>query len=179
MQSDYRQLLQKGMDSDTRIFVCGKEFQVHRAVLRARSTVFEAMFGHDTAEKVSGRVVIDDLDPDSFGDFLEYLYIGDVQTRLTNDKALQLYKAADKYNVSTLKMKCAEHMRRNISVYSFCDILSLALSHRDEALLQEATSFFKDNLTHIIITAKWQQFALENGTTANELFVKALLPATQ
>lgn len=174
MQSDYRQLLQKGVESDACLVVSGKEFPVHRCVLRSRSTVFEAMFSHETTEKESGRVLINDLDPESFGDFLEYLYTGSVGDDLSDDNVFGLYAAADKYDLSTLKSECVSHMRRTLSVDSFCDVMNVALRHREKYLLQSAVNFFKENLSRIIVTSKWQQFLEDNSTSANELLIKAL-----
>lgn len=178
MQSDYKRLLLKGTESDACLVVCGKEFPAHKCVLSARSPVFEAMFQHDTAEKKSGRIVIDDLKPDRFQDFMEYLYTGRVES-FSDDNAFALYAAADKYDVPTLKSECVEYASKSLSVDNFCDVITVALRHDEKHLFQLAVEFFKKNVANIIVTVKWQQFMSENSTRANELFIQLLVPQRQ
>lgn len=68
------ELLASGMHSDVTLVVDGTEISAHRGMLAARSPVFAAMFAHNMAEKLGGRVLIDDIPLDVFRAFLSYLY---------------------------------------------------------------------------------------------------------
>jgi speckle-type POZ protein len=60
--------------SDVVINVGGREFQAHKNILATRSKVFSAMFEHQTTEKLSNNVVIEDIDPDVFQELISYIF---------------------------------------------------------------------------------------------------------
>lgn len=66
-----RQLL-----TDVELLVGDTTFSAHRSILSARSPVFAAMFSSGMKESQTGSVRIEDVDPDVFKDFLNYLYKG-------------------------------------------------------------------------------------------------------
>lgn len=86
--------------TDVELRVGNRSFQAHRAILSARSSVFNAMFSHDTSESQTGLVNITDLNPEVFQDFLVFLYTGRLST---SEKMADLWVAADKYDVKTLE----------------------------------------------------------------------------
>lgn len=149
----------------------GQEFKAHRTVLAARSPVFMAMMQHDTKEKATGIVPIEDIDPSVFTEFLNFLYAGELED-LNSDNALNLYVAADKYEVEELKIICLKYMLQNITVSNFCDIITVSLQYVERKLTDAATEFFVENSLEIVKTRKWQTFLYTNGTVANELFIK-------
>ena len=73
----------------------GKEFPTHKAILAARSTVFETMFSDERFnEGLNSRVDIPDVADDVMDSFLNYLYAGD--TSEVEKYALELLAVADK-----------------------------------------------------------------------------------
>jgi hypothetical protein len=48
----------------------------HRSVLSARSAVFAGMFAHDTEERRSGVVKLNDVTSGGLAAFLEFMYLG-------------------------------------------------------------------------------------------------------
>lgn len=94
LTADLSQLLQSSQFADTKLLVRGKEFPVHRAVLSARSPVFEKMFDHDCKEKINGVVDIDDLSQDVCEQFLKFIYADKVDD--LEAMAPELLSAADK-----------------------------------------------------------------------------------
>ena len=91
---DFNALLETGTESDVVFEVDGKEFQLHKAILRARSQVFAAMFQNDLKEANEGRVEIPDVSAEVFGQLLRYIYSGKIPDM---DKyALELFVVADK-----------------------------------------------------------------------------------
>ena len=104
IEKDYGDLLESKILSDV-ILVVGdtkesqKEFQVHKAILGARSPVFAAMFQHDMKEKKQSHVLITDIDANAFESMLGFIYKG--TTPLLGDQATELLFASDKVWVSS------------------------------------------------------------------------------
>lgn len=98
-------LLQSGQYSDVTLNVREREFRCHKNILAAHSPVFAAMLEHDTKEKATGVVNIDDYDPDIFADFLHFMYSGSSQY-LNSENVIDLYVVADKYQVTELSKAC-------------------------------------------------------------------------
>lgn len=152
-----------------------REFKCHRSILAARSPVFLAMVTHDTKEKATGVIEVQDAEPDIFSDFLHYLYTGNVKN-LNTESAVDLYTLSDKYQVIELKNNCFKHMIKNISMENFCDFINLSLRHDEKELTDACIQFFKEtwNSLEIIKTWKWQLFMTENPIACNELLIKLL-----
>lgn len=156
---------------DVVIRVKGQEFPAHRNILAARSPVFASTFRNDMKEKESGIVDIEDCDPFSFSSFLCFLYCED-ENSLSQENVFSLFTAADKYDVPDLRVKCVEFMKKNLTVDTFCEAITLALQHSETELVDLATNFFIKNTEKILETVKWQTFAAENPTQSNELVLK-------
>jgi hypothetical protein len=105
----------------------GKNFKAHKVILAAASPVFGAMFKEGTKEHEENNVIIEDIESDVFQLFLRYLYSGEVDQ--LDEMYLDLFAAADKYDVQPLREICIRHMAENISVDNAEDILALAERH--------------------------------------------------
>uniref|UniRef100_A0A1I7X095 BTB domain-containing protein n=1 Tax=Heterorhabditis bacteriophora TaxID=37862 RepID=A0A1I7X095_HETBA len=100
---DYQRLFRDDLLTDFTIRVCGREIKAHRAILAARSPVFQAMLMHeDTNETKSGVLEICDLDYDVVYEMVYYIYCGRCQREIS-DIASDLLIAADKYRLEELK----------------------------------------------------------------------------
>ena len=117
----------------------GKNFKAHKVILAAASPVFGAMFKEGTKEHEENIVIIEDLESDVFELFLRYLYSGEVNQ--LDEKHLDLFAAADKYDVQPLREICIRHMATNISVDNAVDILALAERHSIEPIKSFALRF--------------------------------------
>ncbi|GFY56065.1 TD and POZ domain-containing protein 3 [Trichonephila inaurata madagascariensis] len=91
---------------DTKLKTKTGLFNCHKNILSARSPVFKAMFTNDMREKNSDCVDIEDLDDDTVHRLLLYIYTATVQD-LQWDSACNLYAAADKYEILSLKSECS------------------------------------------------------------------------
>lgn len=173
LQQNLREILLNGNVSDIILKVEGQEFKAHKCILAARSPVFLAMMVHETKEKNTGVVDIEDVYPETLSDFLSYLYTGSTGS-VTSQNVVKLYTAADKYQVYELKKVCIDYMLKNICIDNFCDILTLALRHVEKDLTDACTQFFIKNSLSIVLTSKWQIFLGENPVAGNELYIKQL-----
>ncbi len=97
-----------------------KTFPACKTVLTASSSVFKAMFGHDTLESRTNTVEITDIDPHIFGQFLRYLYLEDCFPSVWRSpaKTVALMKVADKYNVTGLKARCQEELCHHLGLHN-------------------------------------------------------------
>lgn len=156
---------------DVILYVKEKEFKAHRVILAARSPVFAAMFKHDTSEKRTGVVNIPDCDPDSFRWFLQFLYSGTFKTEISVHCSVHLYKIADKYSVQKLRTFCIEHMRRNLKLENFFDVIVFAEEYDNKKLQDAAQEFFNKNLRKIFETPEWKNLLENNFNLANKLLI--------
>ena len=173
LSENFRELYDRGKYTDVIIQVKDREFKVHKAILAARSPVFDAMFTHELAESNSRWLEpIEDCEPAVFDEFLFFVYTGRIQ--LSNENACSLFYIAYKYQISELKEECVSFLQKTMTIDTICDIICLSTKYEEEELLNLAINFFARNMEKILVTVKWQLFVVENPTEANELTVKAL-----
>ena len=85
-------------------------FKAHRAIVCCRSPVFVAMFASAMRESETGRVEITDVSPETFAQFLKFVYTGQLDTLCFANS--QLKYCADKYQVKTLGDLCNVSLKR-------------------------------------------------------------------
>ncbi|GBN99844.1 Speckle-type POZ protein-like B [Araneus ventricosus] len=142
-------------------------FPVHTLILSARSPVFKAMFSNDMKEKVNGCVDASDLQDEIVRRFLLYLY-SDQLEELEWDDALQLYKAADKYAVISLKDKCSAFLKSNLNLENVCEALMLSDMHQDRDLKKLALNLMLKNANVIFKSEEFKLLAKANSKLALE-----------
>lgn len=140
LSNDFCRLWENRSEADLEIRCGEKNLQVHKAVLIARSQVFEAMLQSNMLEKSENFVEIVDLDCSILEIFLKYLYTGTLPD-IDVDICTELYKAADKYCVDSLKTRCAFFLKENLTVENSCNMLILADTHCDKDLKHCVTSY--------------------------------------
>lgn len=153
---------------DTTLKLEEKEFHAHKFILIARSAVFRAMFQNDLSESQTGIITIVDSDPDSFKEFLLYLYTGKFEN-ITYSSAFHLYITADKYDVQELKMFCLKHLLQSLSVENVCDIVVLADDYNEDELFCTAQDFFNQNLIEIFATDTWNSLLRSKPSLVQKL----------
>ena len=89
--------------TDVDFHVAGQVFSAHKAVLAARSPVFQAMFQNDMVESRTNQATIQDIDAPVFESLLFFIYTGKLDSESNHE---ELFLAADKYQVDTLKQLC-------------------------------------------------------------------------
>ena len=129
---------------DVTLTVNGKDFYAHKNMLAARSSIFTAMFEHEMAEKISNTVKITDIDHQVFEEVLRYIYTGKTSS-LTDEIAMELLVAADKYELDRLKIICEVFMGKNITKNNVTNILIVADAHRSILLKTRAIEFINRN----------------------------------
>lgn len=161
---------------DVTLQVQDKEYSAHKAILIARSSVFAAMFQHETSEKRSGIINIPDCDPEpeSFKKFLEFLYCGKLD-ELSPCNAYHLYETSDKCDIQELKTFCSEFLIENLTVENLCEIVILADKYDDAKLISAAQCFFNKNLHKVFESSEWVGLMTNNRRLANKLLLEMSL----
>ena len=95
-------LLQNDEFSDFKIICQGKILHVHRNILACSSSVFHPMLTNDTMEKQTGQMIIEDMEPDTVEEMLNYIYTGMVKDPVLDGKAMELFVAADRFVTNVL-----------------------------------------------------------------------------
>ena len=144
LSDDFQSLLDNPIYSDVTL-ICGeREFFVHKAILSARSKVFQAMFEHKMLENECSRVEIKDINSDVMYEILRYIYTGKIENK---EHLIDLIlSAADKYCLERLKIQCEEILCTTIDKDNVADILILADHHSANQLRQQAIDFINTHL---------------------------------
>ncbi|ESN98578.1 hypothetical protein HELRODRAFT_101749 [Helobdella robusta] len=168
MSEDLGLLFERSQFSDTTLHVQDKQFPVHKAILAARSVVFNAMFEHEMEERKQNRVEITDVDQDVLYEMLRYIYTGKAPN--LNKMADELLAAADKYALDRLKVMCEEALCSNLSVDNVSDIFVLADLHSAEQLKTHAIDFINGHATDVMETTGWKDMVLAHPHLVAEAF---------
>ncbi|GFY43696.1 hypothetical protein TNIN_402661 [Trichonephila inaurata madagascariensis] len=125
------------------------------------------MFENDMREKNGECVDIEDLDDDTIQRFLLYMYT-DTLLYLQWESAYNLYVAADKYEILSLKSECSSFLKDNLAQDNCCDLLILADMHQDEDLKSAVQDYILNN-KHMFHTNEWKNFMKTNLQLSAEL----------
>jgi len=173
ISDDLGGLFENSQFADVVLFCGGREFQCHKAILAARSQVFQAMFEHDMEEKKNSRVEVKDVESDVMAEMLRFIYTGKTATSL-DTTAADLLAAADKYALERLKVMCEEALCTGLTVENVSDVLILADLHSAEQLKAQAIEFINTrHVTDVMETSGWKQMVASHPHLIAEAF-KAL-----
>lgn len=124
----WRDLWESRRFPDAEVHCGGITFDVHRAVLGARSPVLDAMFRQEGLREGSERrVIIEDAPPEVVEALLRYMYVGEVAE---NSEHASLLRLADKYEVEGLTEICVEALLQCISTETVVSSLCALRTHR-------------------------------------------------
>lgn len=171
LSDNFKNLLANRGSCDVTLQVKDKTFKAHKAVLMARSSIFSAMFEHETKENATGLVNIPDCDPETFHEFLEYVYCGKLEN-VSFPSVLHLYTVSDKYDFQELKSFCIQYLERCLTKENVCDILVLAENHDEAKLLSLARGLFFRNVAEIVNTIKWKKMLENKSDLVNKLIME-------
>ncbi|GBN35691.1 TD and POZ domain-containing protein 5 [Araneus ventricosus] len=157
LRNDMQCLYNDGFFSDVKLRIDTETFTAHRLILSARSPVFKAMFSNDMKEKTKECVDVPDIDSATGRRLLLYLYTDSLEN-LQWEPASQLYVAADKYAVLSLRNKCSSILKRNLCPSNACGILVLADMHNDVDLKTHVQNFILDHDQVLLLSDEWKDF---------------------
>ncbi|CAL1293286.1 unnamed protein product [Larinioides sclopetarius] len=169
LKSDLIALFKEGTLCDAKLCTENETFLAHKAVLCARSPVFKRMFTSDMREKTDECVNIPDLDDDTVRRMLHFLYTDTIED-LQWEGAKDLYFAADKYEIFSLKQKCASFLKHNLQTSNCCDLLLLADMHNDSDLKTFVLDHIIIQNQQIFLSPEWEIFIKDHINLAAEAY---------
>lgn len=150
---NFANLLQNEQFADLTISVGSETYRAHKAILVARSTVFAAMFQHDMQESQRNEITIKDMEPNVFREVLRFIYTDKVEG--LPQMACELLAAADRYDLTRLKVMCEIALFEGITVGSATKTLIFADLHQAKELKARAIQFIGQNMKTM---ANWGEF---------------------
>eukprot|EP00249_Psilotum_nudum_P009144 c21736_g1_i1 orf=449-1435(-) len=136
-------MLDDGIHTDVTIHTRTGSIGAHRAVLAARSPVFESMFMHDLREKVSSTISIEDISLDAFQALLRFIY-GSIKLEDFQTHRVELLRASDKYDIQDLKEACEESLLEDIDSNNVLERLQDAWLYRLDKLKRGCLRYLLD-----------------------------------
>ncbi|CAL5013621.1 unnamed protein product [Urochloa decumbens] len=139
-------LLDSGVGTDVSFIIGGQQFPAHRAVLAARSPVFEAELFGSMADATMPSITVQDIEPAAFKVMLWFMYtdslpedeLGDSPT----DMLQHLLAAADRYALDRLKLICSLKLIKYVSVDTVGFFLVCAETYNCVELKKKCLDFF-------------------------------------
>ncbi|KAG8179278.1 hypothetical protein JTE90_026740 [Oedothorax gibbosus] len=159
---------------DFKIRTAVRTFNVHKIILCARSAVFTAMFNNDTIETREGVVKITDLDSDTVGLMLKFMYSNEFEVK-NEDEATDLYIAADKYEIVPLKDRCCNWLKMSLNEENVCDTYLFADFHEDGNLKAAVQNYIFVRAHKILKSSYWNEFMKLYPRLASEITHKICL----
>jgi RCC1 and BTB domain-containing protein len=129
--------------SDVTFLVEDRPVHAHRAILAQRCEHFAAMFRSGMRESVERMVPIPDISRSVFMLLLEYIYTDSVKIDVEN--AVELYIAADIYNLERLRDMCCNVVRRNLNAENAGPLLQSADENHCSILREACMSYTVEN----------------------------------
>ncbi|XP_055332543.1 TD and POZ domain-containing protein 3-like [Paramacrobiotus metropolitanus] len=145
---DLQYLWDSQLLADCRLLCQGREFPVHRAILAAQSPVFAAMFQSDMAEKATGVCRIEDTSAEVLDILLSFAYTR-VAFEAGDETLMQLWHAADKYDMKELGAECERVMMGALTAENAYLFLGFAREHSLVKLKSVAAKFIGQHPTDI------------------------------
>ncbi|GIX99917.1 TD and POZ domain-containing protein 1 [Caerostris extrusa] len=156
LKVNLRSSFEEGFMSDVKLKAKTCSFPAHKVILSARSPVFKAMFSSDMRESMCDIVDIRDMDDDTVRRMLQFMYTADVDD-LGWSSASDLYAAADKYEVLTLKEKCSCYLKANLRPSNACEALIFSDLHQEEGLKHAVQDFILKHSWEVMNSDEWKQ----------------------
>lgn len=148
------------------------ELRAHKCILAARSPVFKAMFNYRLKENLTNRVIIDDFRADVVKAMLKYIYTAFLPDDVLRPVAVDLYIAAEKYFIESLKIKCREFLVEHLSLDNVVQAYILAELYEDSMLRKQALKYINENIDKVTQNNDWKEFMAVYPQLFSQAFIR-------
>ncbi|VDM54792.1 unnamed protein product [Angiostrongylus costaricensis] len=126
----------------------------HKCKLIAHSDVFCAMFRHNTKERETKSVMIEDFAASAVKSMLTFVYVGSISLQdLESREVGDVMRLADKYFIKALKAICEKELIARIRSSNVVDFVELADFCNATCLYEKCVHFVSENDELILINA--------------------------
>lgn len=137
---DFSILYENGSFSDFKINTRDKEFNVHKNILAARSSVFAKKFKKGKQVKNSDNdCMIIKMESQVVEEMLRYMYTG--STGKLCEYTMNLYEIGKEYDLPDLQNECVSYMNEHILDFKIIDLVIFARKHDIQKLIINITQF--------------------------------------
>ncbi|XP_064464740.1 speckle-type POZ protein-like [Ornithodoros turicata] len=151
---DFGRLFEDDDYADVTLIAEGKDFRVHKIILAMRSPVFAAMFRNNMKEKQENRVHLDDISAEALQGMITFIYT-DTAPNMAS-LAVDLLRAAEKYDLKRLKSMCEYSLACSLSVDTVVEMLRLAIKLNADRLRDFAVCYIKAHAVAVGKTDAWK-----------------------
>ncbi|KFM61035.1 Speckle-type POZ protein B, partial [Stegodyphus mimosarum] len=124
------------------------------------------MFETEMTQSRNSSIKIPDGDSMVINRMLRFLYSGNLDLFRGNvvqtTNVMELYAAADKYDIPALKKKCTFYLKSNLYVQNLCQVLELADAHSDGDLSNIVFEFINAHAEEVFSTDEWKEIKKNN-----------------
>ncbi|KAE9280930.1 hypothetical protein PF008_g28020 [Phytophthora fragariae] len=131
MATHLHSLVNNKLMSDVTFIVEGSEVFAHRCIC-LRSSYFKTILAEEIVKNNAGRVEISGVSKRIFLSVLAYIYTDSVN--IPEDKVMEMFTAANRYGIETLKQLCSQRLLKSVGIDNVADMLLLAVEHGDASL---------------------------------------------
>ena len=125
------------------------------------------MLFQSTTENQTGRVQVPDIDSETMKILLKYVYTDSITK---NEISMDLFYAADKYDLKQLSLLCEKVLKSSFSTESVIDILIQCQNCLIAKNIEDsAKSFIVQNSGKIVKTASWNDLMEKNPKFAAQI----------
>jgi speckle-type POZ protein len=121
LSTDLCDLFSKSTLTDAVVYAEGQPIHTHKALLAARSVIFQSMFERIARENRPNVILINDLPFEVVNQMITFMYSGKV-----DQVSLELLAAAERYEIRGLKKICSSSIIKKLSVSTAIDTLITA-----------------------------------------------------
>nr|XP_042909284.1 speckle-type POZ protein B-like [Parasteatoda tepidariorum] len=161
MSADLMKILDDAYNTDVELSTGGENIKAHKIILQARSPVFHKMFDHDSIEVANNTVDVSDIGSATMKRLVNFLYACKME-ECDFDEAMELYYAADKYEVLSLQEACKTELLSHLDVNNACSLFTFAIQHNDEDLQKGIAQFVRVNFLSIINSESFLDMSRED-----------------
>ncbi len=116
----------------------GKTIPAMSAVLKAKSKVFEAMLTHDTEEKRTKQIKIQEASSETVEAFIKFLHSENQEIQMGHEEILPI---ADYYQVHDLKIVCENNLIKKLRADNVPEMIGMANQYNAKNLETACSAF--------------------------------------
>ncbi|GMH38370.1 hypothetical protein BSKO_06254 [Bryopsis sp. KO-2023] len=170
----YRKLYNDSYLSDVTLIVGEKSIPAHCHVLASHSSVFERMWGSWMKEAETREVVIQDVPLDTMVCVVKYMYGVLDEIPQDHEAVVELFKAADKYNIKGLVNECVVMFRKLTGKDTIASLLEVAEERSHDELRKVCEEIALKHLSYILLTQSFKELTQRNPDLALPFVSKVL-----
>jgi len=155
--------------TDFEIVCEDRNLHCHKVVLAARSPVFRAMLLNDMEESSRARVEPKEFNSSTMTMLLKFLYTGAIEQELLDKNAEAVFKAADYYEVTGLKVLCEKTLMRKVTIGNMLEMFLLADMYKAPDLREATKSLIVTNSRELLKKRQWKEKLKESGHLVFEI----------